>query len=492
MRPAAPILALAAVLTALIPGAASAFWTGTGSGSGPAAVGSQSVPVITVPNNASGNVPVSWTASTVLPSVPALNALMTYTVERSADAGATWQTPSGTCGAPVAAPATTCDDYPPGNGDYRYRVTATVRSWTAVSAISTTTVRFTGALVQPTFTATPPARSANPAPSFSWTGGGPGVSQYQCRLDGGAWASCTSPRALSGLADGSHTFMVRAMRGPNPGPAASHTWIVDTSAPSFSAQPPNPSASTSATFAFAHAAYPSLQCRLDAGAWAACTSPRTWTGLATGAHTVQVRALDAAGVATTAASVTWTIATAAPTITAQPVNPTSAAVATFAFSAPGFTRFSCRLDTGAFAPCDSGTITYGAVVTGSHTFTVRALDAAGVPTLDRVVTWSVVAPPAIAFFGGCPWASAGQSRLVGTTSRPSGTVLARFHPGTGTAAPPVVTLSTATFTFFGIGAWTVQTAPGALTAGATYTAWVQQTDATGGTSNVLTCTFTAT
>jgi hypothetical protein len=185
------------------------------------------------------------------------------------------------------------------------------------------------------------------------------------------------------------------------------------------------------------------------------------------------------------------VATAAPTITAQPANPTSATTATFAFSAPGFTQLRCRLDAGAFVPCDSGTISYAALATGSHTFTVRALDAAGVATADRVVSWSVIAPPTIAFFGGCPWATAGQSRLVGTTSRASGTVLARFHPGTGTGAPAVVTLSTSTFTFFGIGAWTVQTAPGALTAGSVYTAWVQQTDATGGTSNVLTCTFTA-
>ena len=38
-----------------------------------------------------------------------------------------------------------------------------------------------------------------------------------------------------------------------------------------------------------------LQCSLDGGAFADCTSPRTFTGLANGSHTVAFRAVDAAG-----------------------------------------------------------------------------------------------------------------------------------------------------------------------------------------------------
>lgn len=495
-RTALRTLALAALLTALLTGAATAFWTGAGTGSGTAPVGSLSVPVVTVPNNANGTVPVSWTAATVLPSVPALNALVTYAVERSVDNGATWQTASGTCAGSIAAPTVTCDDAPSADGNYNYRVTATMRTWTARSATSTTRVNFNGALVAPTITAKPAARSANTAPSFSFTGGGSssgsGGLTYECQIDGGGWVACTSPRALSGLTNGSHTFMVRSARGANRGPVASYTWIVDTSAPTFSSTPPNPSASTSATFAFAHANYTTLQCRLDAAAFAACTSPRALTGLAAGSHTFQVRALDADGIATTAGSSTWTVATAAPTITGQPANPTANATSTFAFNAPGFPAYACRIDGGAFAACNAGTVAYTGLATGSHTFTVHAVDAAGNATADATVTWTVQAPPTIGFFGGCPWTGTGTTRFVGTTTRATGTVTVNFYAGPTATGAPVATITSSTFTFLGLGLWTVITNSGQLTAGAQYTGTAQQTDGTGGLSNTLTCTFNAT
>ncbi|HEU0023993.1 MAG TPA: hypothetical protein VFQ12_05160, partial [Thermoleophilaceae bacterium] len=38
-------------------------------------------------------------------------------------------------------------------------------------------------------------------------------STFQCRLDSGAWNGCTSPKGVSGLGEGSHTFAVRASDG---------------------------------------------------------------------------------------------------------------------------------------------------------------------------------------------------------------------------------------------------------------------------------------
>ncbi len=55
-----------------------------------------------------------------------------------------------------------------------------------------------------------------------------------------------------------------------------------------------------------------FECRLDSGAWSACLSPKAYSNLADGSHTVDVRATDLAGnTDATPATRTWTINTSA-------------------------------------------------------------------------------------------------------------------------------------------------------------------------------------
>ena len=161
-----------------------------------------------------------------------------------------------------------------------------------------------------------PASSPDTGGSVAFSASESG-SSFECALDGAAFAPCSSPSPLSGLAVGSHTFAVRATDavGNVDDTPASHTWTVqlppDTAAPetSIGSGPAASTSSTSASFAFsADEAGSSFECALDAAAYAACTSPRDYSGLAVGSHTFRVRAIDVAGnVDSTPAERTWTI-----------------------------------------------------------------------------------------------------------------------------------------------------------------------------------------
>ena len=74
--------------------------------------------------------------------------------------------------------------------------------------------------------------------TFSSTESG---SSFSCRLDAGSWGSCTSPKAYSGLSNGSHTFDVRATDGAGntDGTPGSRTWTVNVPPP-----PPPPPGGT--------------------------------------------------------------------------------------------------------------------------------------------------------------------------------------------------------------------------------------------------------
>lgn len=81
-----------------------------------------------------------------------------------------------------------------------------------------------------------PSNSSSASFTFSGTddASGSSVASFECQLDAGSFSACTSPQNYSSLADGSHTFQVRAIDGvgnidPTP---ASFTWTIDAIAPS--------------------------------------------------------------------------------------------------------------------------------------------------------------------------------------------------------------------------------------------------------------------
>jgi outer membrane protein OmpA-like peptidoglycan-associated protein len=247
------------------------------------------------------------------------------------------------------------------------------------------------------FTATPVLVSTSPNASFSFSATEPG-STFECRIDGGAYGACTSPRSWSGLADGSHTVDVRATDavGNTDASPASYAWVIDATAPdtSLGTKPAALTNTSTANFTFSSPdATAVFECRTDGGAWASCGSPLALTGLSDGAHTFSVRAVDPVGnVDATPQNHSWTIDTAAPstTVTSQPASLVAANSATVGFnSADAGASFECKLDGGSWTSCSSPRALTG-LADGAHTLRIRATDAAGnVEASPAVVSWTV-------------------------------------------------------------------------------------------------------
>jgi large repetitive protein len=293
-------------------------------------------------------------------------------------------------------------------------------TWSTTLAHDTSTFALQGADASVTVDGTPP-----PTPSIS--SGPPSLSNSSsasflfadseatatllCSRDGLAFAACITGQSYSGLPDGPHTFAVEAADAAgNVSGSDSWAWTIDATpppAPTFSSTPPNVTASTSATFDFTDVdPTVSYSCTLDGASAPSCTGHDTFTGLAAGAHSFDVRATDAAGNLGPTASYSWTIDLTNPLVTidstTEPPDPTNTKSGSFTFgSSNGGLTFECALDSPAFGSCNSP-VPFGPLADGTHTFAVRTKNAAGTTGPATIWSWTVdtVAPAAPIFNSG--------------------------------------------------------------------------------------------
>lgn len=244
-------------------------------------------------------------------------------------------------------------------------------------------------------TAYPGKVTSSTSATFAWSGTSAG---YTCALDGAKAAACTSPVSYSGLRDASHTFVVKSGTGKAGG--ANYGWRVDTVPPAAPAVTPvaSPTSATTATVSFSDsdASVVGYTCALDAAAAVACTSPVTYSGLSEAAHTVVVRARDAAG-NVASGSTTWTVDHTAPDIpdVVPPASPTRLTSVQVGFSGATGVTFTCALDGAAATACTSPW-TSPALAEGPHALAVYPVDAAGNVGKPGVAGWVVdLTPPAV-------------------------------------------------------------------------------------------------
>jgi predicted Rdx family selenoprotein len=190
------------------------------------------------------------------------------------------------------------------------------------------------------------------------------------------------------LADGDYTARATQQDGAGNADSDVRGFRVDTvapDAPTIDSGPEDPTNETTAEFEFTAAeSGGTLECKLDAGGYEECVSPKSYDELGEGDHSFSVRQVDAAGNESDPDSFDWFVDLTAPETSfgSTPPDPDNDTTPTFTFSgtdnhsAPAALDFACNVDNLGWNPCSSPE-TLAALTDGSHTFQVRATDEAG-------------------------------------------------------------------------------------------------------------------
>ena len=197
----------------------------------------------------------------------------------------------------------------------------------------------------------------------------------KCRLDGGALATCASGVEFSGLSDGSHTVVVQATDAHGNVGSDSESFVVDTQAPDVVISTVSVSGDEATLTFGSDDAAAQFACKLDAGAFAACTSPAEFAGLSDGSHTVTVRGTDARGNAGSKAA-QFTVDTQGPAVTVEDLAITGRSAKLTFGSDDAAAELACKLDGATFTACSSP-VQFDGLTEGAHAVVIRATDAYG-------------------------------------------------------------------------------------------------------------------
>jgi len=152
-------------------------------------------------------------------------------------AGGASCTSSSSLGVDNAAPFQGSWPLPATDGLHSVKVVA--RDFVNYEASAVVTVALDRAVPDTNLISHPGDPSNVATPAFTFDSTEPG-STFECRVDGGTWTACSSPHTTAALADGSHTFEVRAIdaAGNVDASPASWTWLLDATPPTATMNDP--------------------------------------------------------------------------------------------------------------------------------------------------------------------------------------------------------------------------------------------------------------
>jgi hypothetical protein len=213
----------------------------------------------------------------------------------------------------------------------------------------------------------PPSSTSMTSAEFTFHSSPSGAS-FECRVDNEPFADCDSGAVTYAgpLSEASHTFQVRASNANGTGSPAGYTWTVDLTPPTatITSHPANPSPGTTVSFKYSsNQGNSTFECRLSPTEASFTSCPKTgktYSGLADGEYTFEVKAIDPAGnVQATPTAFPWTVDNSLKdetppetTILSKPADPSDSSTASFTYesSEPGST-FECMLDSAGFVAC---------------------------------------------------------------------------------------------------------------------------------------------
>ncbi len=231
-------------------------------------------------------------------------------------------------------------------------------------------------------------------------------------LDGTAFAAVTSPVTLSSLADGAHSYQVRARdaAGNVDATPATAQWTVLAGPPNTTIDTSPPAATTDSTASFTFSSNKpdsTFEVSLDGDAFAAAQSPLNLTGLAIGAHTIAIRATDnSSQTDPTPAIFNWAVDVTAPTgriLFPTPLSYTDAATLTVRGSAADANGVASVSVNGVAATSIDGFANWRANVpltALSTTLTLSVTDAAGNTTASADTATVINRGPSLVGFMG--------------------------------------------------------------------------------------------
>ena len=234
------------------------------------------------------------------------------------------------------------------------------------------------------------------AQEFEFTSSDATNIEFTCSLDGAGEVDCQDGYAVTDLAEGEHTLLVKATDEAGNSITETITWVIDTTDPELSLEIETSTVtnSTAQEFVFTSSDATNIEftCSLDGAGEVDCQDGYAVTDLAEGEHTLLVKATDEAGNSITE-EITWTIDTTPPVTNVLSSVPTvtSSISTTFTFASTDAnnTEYSCSYDGGVTFECSSPyTITN--ITEGVHTFVIYTVDEAGnAATEETSYQWTV-------------------------------------------------------------------------------------------------------